>query len=109
MPIDWSRGDFTERAMNWEPTTSPVIAYPLWVRAASALTAVSVFILLAIGTLVTTFGVGMADTVWPTPPWYLLFHERAGNFGWYVEHAHRIAGYAVGFSHLADRCNALEL
>jgi heme A synthase len=83
--------------MNWEPTTSPVIAYPLWVRAASALTAVSVFILLAIGTLVTTFGVGMADTVWPTPPWYLLFHERAGNFGWYVEHAHRIAGYAVGF------------
>lgn len=87
--------------MNWERTTTAVISYPRWLRGAGYLSAFSLFTLLAIGTLVTTFGVGMADTVWPTPPWYLLFHERAGDFGWYVEHAHRIAGYVVGFLVLA--------
>lgn len=87
--------------MNWERTTNAVIAYPRWLRGAGYLTAISLFALLGIGTLVTTFGVGMADTVWPTPPWYLLFHDRAGDFGWYVEHTHRVAGYLVGFLILA--------
>jgi heme A synthase len=82
--------------MNWERVNNPTIAYPLWLRLASGATVGSVFLLLLIGTLVTTFGVGMADTVWPTPPWYLLFHDRSGDFGWYVEHAHRVAGYVVG-------------
>jgi cytochrome c oxidase assembly protein subunit 15 len=82
--------------MNLERTPSTVVSYPRWLRGWSALTVGVSFAAIIVGTLVTTFGVGMADTVWPTPPWYLLFHQRAADFGWYVEHTHRIAAYLVG-------------
>src|SRR5438046_2422156 len=86
----------SDRFMNLERTPSTVVSYPRWLRGWSALTAAATFALVAIGTLVTTFQVGMADNAWPTSPWHLLFQERSASFGWYVEHAHRIAGYVVG-------------
>jgi heme A synthase len=79
--------------MNLERTRSTVVSYPRWLRGWSALTVGVSFAAIVVGTLVTTFGVGMADTVWPTPPWYLLFHQRAADFGWYVEHTHRIVAF----------------
>src|SRR5262245_14864366 len=79
--------------MNLERTPSTVVTYPRWLRGWSALTVAASFSAIIVGTLVTTFGVGMADTVWPTPPWHLLFHQRAADFGWYVEHTHRIAAF----------------
>src|SRR5262249_7735694 len=79
--------------MNLERTPSTVVSYPRWLRGWSALTVGVSFAAIIVGTLVTTFGVGMADTVWPTPPWYLLFHQRAADFGYYVEHTHRIVAF----------------
>ncbi len=59
------------------------------------------FLLLAAGGAVTSLDVGMADTVWPTPPWYLLVLLRSGRalergIGFLVEHAHRQVGWIVG-------------
>src|SRR5262245_3765105 len=79
--------------MNLERTPSTLVSYPRWLRGWSALTVGVSFAAIVVGTLVTTFGVGMADTVWPTPPWYLLFHLRAADFGYYVEHTHRIVAF----------------
>src|SRR5262245_60129938 len=70
--------------------------YPRWLRVWTALTVIATFVLIGIGTLVTTFHVGMADPLWPTAPWHLLLIERVPNFGFYVEHSHRIAGYIAG-------------
>jgi heme A synthase len=61
------------------------------------------FVLLAVGQLVTSFGAGMADPVWPTEPWY-VFHtatdvEKAKfreQYAFFLEHSHRIAGWTVG-------------
>lgn len=71
----------------------------LWAIASVAVT----FLLLAIGQFVTSFGAGMADPVWPTEPWY-VFHtateaEKAKfreQFGFFIEHTHRIVGWMVG-------------
>lgn len=82
--------------MNLERHPSIVVDYPRWLRGWSVATAVATFGLIALGTLVTTFHVGMADPLWPTAPWHLLLVERLPSFGWYVEHSHRIVGYFVG-------------
>jgi heme a synthase len=82
--------------MNFERTPSTIISYPVWLRGWCALTLASVVAGIAIGTLVTTFHVGMADKLWPTAPWHLLISERVPDFGYYVEHSHRIANYVVG-------------
>lgn len=53
--------------------------------------------LLALGAVVTTFQVGMADKVWPTYPWHLaLIDWTEPNPGFIIEHTHRLAGYIVG-------------
>lgn len=53
--------------------------------------------LLFLGSVVTTFRVGMADPVWPTYPWHLLLISwEEPSPGFIVEHAHRLAGYIVG-------------
>src|SRR5579864_161286 len=70
--------------------------YPRWLRVWSVATVIATFALIAVGTLVTTFHVGMADPLWPTAPWHLLLIERVPSFGFYVEHTHRIAGYLAG-------------
>jgi cytochrome c oxidase assembly protein subunit 15 len=67
------------------------------------LAAVATLVLLAIGQLVTSFGAGMADRVWPTEPWY-VFHtatdtEKARfkeEFAFFIEHTHRLAAWTVG-------------
>src|SRR5688500_7527661 len=82
--------------MNLERTPSTVVSYPRWLRGWCALTAATTFALIAIGTLVTTFRVGMADNVWPTPPWHLIFQERSASLGRYVAHSPGLAGYSAG-------------
>jgi heme a synthase len=91
-----------EPAMNLEHRTMTAVDYPRWLRGWCAATAVATFVLIGVGTLVTTFHVGMADPLWPTAPWHLLLIERVPNFGFYVEHTHRIAGYIAGILILAQ-------
>jgi cytochrome c oxidase assembly protein subunit 15 len=70
---------------------------PGWVRFWAALTVAATLVLLALGGIVTTFKVGMADTVWPTYPWHLaLIDYSEPKPGFIVEHTHRLAGYVVG-------------
>ncbi len=67
--------------------------------------------LLLLGTLVTTFRVGMVDPLWPTEPWY-LFNDpsRPGSVpfwkedrpGYLIEHIHRVFGYLVGLAILVQ-------
>jgi heme A synthase len=53
--------------------------------------------LVAVGTLVTTYRVGMADKLWPTAPWHLLLIRWAEpRPGFLIEHTHRILGYLAG-------------
>jgi heme A synthase len=52
-------------------------------------------LLLVLGGFVTTFRVGMADPVWPTEPWYLADNYKL-DFGYRLEHFHRILGWLVG-------------
>src|SRR5579872_6144106 len=78
----------------------PRIEYPLAPRALhgwAVLTVVATVCLLALGAVVTTFRVGMADPVWPTSPWYLLLISyKEPSAGFLIEHTHRLAGYIVG-------------
>ena len=37
----------------------------------------------------------MADPVWPTEPWY-SGQQLQADFGYLIEHTHRIAGFCVG-------------
>src|SRR5438067_9913424 len=63
----------------------------------AVLTVLATVALLALGAVVTTFRVGMADPVWPTYPWHLLlisYDEPSAGF--LIEHTHRLAGYIVG-------------
>ena len=70
---------------------------PRWLHAWSVLTAGATVALLALGAVVTTFQVGMADPVWPTVPWHLaLIDWSEPNPGFVIEHSHRLAGYIVG-------------
>jgi cytochrome c oxidase assembly protein subunit 15 len=61
------------------------------------LTVCATFVLLLLGSIVTTFQVGMVDPVWPTTPWHLLLISwDEPSPGFLIEHAHRLAGYVVG-------------
>ncbi len=83
-----------------DPFLRPV---PRWLHVWAVLTVVATLVLLAIGQLVTSFGAGMADRVWPTEPWY-VFHtatdaEKARfreQFDFFIEHTHRLAAWTVG-------------
>src|SRR5438874_13825594 len=68
-----------------------------WLHSWAVLTVCATVVLLALGAVVTTFRVGMADPLWPTYPWHLLLisWEEPGP-GFLVEHTHRLAGYLVG-------------
>ncbi len=76
---------------------------PRWLHVWAVLAAVATLVLLAIGQLVTSFGAGMADRVWPTEPWY-VFHTATDTekdrfkkeFAFFIEHSHRIAAWTVG-------------
>ena len=70
---------------------------PRWVHVWAILTVIATACLLALGGIVTTFGVGMADPVWPTTPWFLFFTSWSEpRPGFLIEHGHRLAGYIVG-------------
>jgi heme A synthase len=76
---------------------SEPIAIPRWLHRWAVLTACATFALLALGAVVTTFRVGMADPIWPTAPWYLfLISWNEPSPGFLIEHSHRLAGYVVG-------------
>lgn len=70
---------------------------PRWLHVWAVLTVGATVALLALGAMVTTFQVGMADPVWPTVPWHLaLIDWTEPNPGFVIEHTHRLAGYIVG-------------
>jgi cytochrome c oxidase assembly protein subunit 15 len=76
-------------------------ATPRWLHAIAVAAAVTTFPLVIVGGLVTTTRVGMADTVWPTPPWYFVWLVAAGQamdrgLGFLIEHGHRQLGWIVG-------------
>lgn len=67
--------------------------------------------LLLLGTLITSFRVGMVDPIWPTEPWYLIIDPSRADTtplwkedrpGYLIEHVHRVFGYLVGFAILAQ-------
>src|SRR4051794_40733036 len=76
---------------------------PRWLHVWAVVAALATVGLLAIGQLVTSFGAGMADRVWPTEPWY-VFHTATESekdrfkkeFAYFIEHSHRIAAWTVG-------------
>ncbi len=78
------------------PVNTPSLrTVPSWVHIWSIVSFVATLTLLALGQLVTSFRAGMADPVWPTEPWYLLDNYKL-DFGYLIEHTHRIMGFAVG-------------
>jgi cytochrome c oxidase assembly protein subunit 15 len=75
--------------------------YNRWLFAWACLTAAATFPLIVSGSTVTSLRVGMADDVWPTPPWYLLVVSwaetiAARGLGFFIEHGHRQLGWIVG-------------
>jgi heme a synthase len=71
--------------------------YSSWLHAWAVLTVCATLALLALGGIVTTFRVGMADPIWPTYPWHLaLISWQESSPGFLIEHGHRLAGYVVG-------------
>ena len=56
-------------------TPRPIAA---WLRWCAYLTVGLTLVQLLLGSVVTTFDVGMADPQWPTAPWYLL-HTTWGD------------------------------
>jgi heme A synthase len=80
--------------MTTDPAT-PVRTVSRWLHAWAILAAAATLGLLILGQLVTSFRAGMADPIWPTEPWYLFSNYKL-DFGYLVEHTHRIAGFTVG-------------
>jgi len=68
---------------------------PRWLHVLAVYTVVHTALLLILGGFVTSFRVGMADPVWPTEPWYLAGNFKV-DFGYLVEHVHRIVGWTLG-------------
>lgn len=76
------------------PSTRPTSR---WVRVAAIATVLLCVLLLTVGGFVTTFRVGMADPVWPTEPLFLLGQDwQQLEFGFLIEHSHRLVGFATG-------------
>ena len=70
---------------------------PRWLHRCALATVCVTFVGLLLGTLVTTFRVGMADPIWPTYPWHLLLISwEEPKPGFLIEHSHRLAMYLVG-------------
>src|SRR5713226_9137275 len=75
-----------------EPSVSP-----RWLHRLAVLTVCATVALLALGAVVTTLKVCMADSIWPTYPWHLmLISWQEPRAGFLIEHTHRLAGYFVG-------------
>src|SRR5712671_3097399 len=70
-----------------------------WLYRFAVLTAVATFILLGVGGLVTSKGVGMAVPDWPTSYGYNMFALpfKFWTGGALYEHSHRLVASGVGF------------
>lgn len=78
----------TPRAL---PACYPNTARLAWCSAACVLA------LILLGTLITTYRVGMVDPIWPTEPWFLLgVNWKEPSPGYFIEHIHRVFGYLAG-------------
>jgi heme A synthase len=81
------------KIINLAPTKTPITAVCSWISA------ILVLSLLTLGTLITTYRVGMVDPIWPTEPWYLLSQNWSEpSAGYFIEHIHRVVGYISGFA-----------
>jgi heme A synthase len=70
---------------------------PRLLRFAAIGTLALLFALLALGAVVTSFHVGMADPIWPTRPWHLwTISWEEPSHGFLIEHTHRLAGFFTG-------------
>ncbi len=73
---------------------------PRAVRLLAVATVAVAVVVLGLGALITTFGVGMADPVWPTEPWFLAVNGRVWVMeparGFLIEHVHRLAAWGLG-------------
>ncbi len=72
-----------------------------WLNRFAMFTALATLVLIGIGGLVTSKGVGMAVPDWPTTYGYNMFlvpfDQWLGKFGIFEEHAHRLVASFVGF------------
>jgi len=81
------------KTLSLQPTKTPITAFCSWISAFLVLS------LLTLGTLITTYRVGMVDPIWPTEPWYLLSQNWSEpSAGYFIEHIHRVVGYISGFA-----------
>ncbi len=73
---------------------------PGWLRWWAVVTLLAAAVVLVLGALITTFGVGMSDPVWPTEPWFLATNGHVWadepRPGFLIEHTHRLAAWAIG-------------
>src|SRR5260221_14763237 len=68
-----------------------------WLKYWANVTVAGTVVLLALGAVVSSFQVGMADPIWPTAPWHLAFiNWSEPSRGFLIEHAHRVAGWLIG-------------
>ncbi|MEZ6143545.1 MAG: hypothetical protein R3B84_23520 [Zavarzinella sp.] len=76
---------------------SPARRMPRGLYWLAILSVVATTVLLVLGSLVTSFRVGMSDPIWPTEPWYLSTIDwKEHHRGFLIEHTHRLAGFTVG-------------
>jgi len=86
--------------MNTTDPETPTRVVPRWLRGWAILTALAAGLVIVLGSLITTFRVGMSDPVWPTEPWFLVVnshvwvHEPASGF--LIEHTHRFVAWGIG-------------
>jgi cytochrome c oxidase assembly protein subunit 15 len=77
--------------------SNPACRLAWWIHLWAVLTVCVGVVALVSGALVTSFGVGMADPIWPTYPWHLaLINWQEPQPGYIVEHTHRAADYTLG-------------
>jgi cytochrome c oxidase assembly protein subunit 15 len=80
-------------------TSNPIPTPGRWLHRWAIVTVCVTTVQLVLGTVVTTFKVGMADPVWPTAPWQLLLVSwQEPQAGYLIEHTHRATGHLVGLA-----------
>jgi heme A synthase len=90
-------GTIVVATMGQPESPTPTLAHRL-LHGWAVLTVVASACAIALGSVVTTFKVGMEDPLWPTAPWHLLvINWTEPSTGYLIEHSHRLAAYLAGF------------